>query len=213
MSVATLSRALPPSCPDFPETKYRQATIVCEGPGACQVSALELAQACLPGPVIAVNRAIAFSGRLPIDVWATLDDPHVLWRDWSGHLHPGAKLFSGNDCPNIWMWREILGEDAGGRLYVRSPTYMEDLAEVAVDGAAPMMPTLFHALAWLLQVGCREVRLVGCDMIGTGSPLMESWSPTNDAEHQSRWDIERKLLALSIRQFRARGARLTRWLP
>lgn len=213
MPETALLAPLAPSCPDFPETPYRQATVVCEGPGACFASPLELALACLPGPIIAVNRAIRFADRLPIDVWASMDDPRHLWGWAEPYLDPTTKLFSGNDFPNIWLWREILGEDAGGRLYTRSPTYMEELAEVAVDGAAPMMPTLFHVLAWLLQVGVREVRLVGCDMAGTGSPLMECWDPVENEEHQSRWGIERTLLALSIRQFRARGARLSRWQP
>jgi len=202
---------LAPSCHDFPETKYREATIVCEGPGACFASPRELAVACLTGPIIAVNRAIALGDRIPIDVWATLDDPTALWEEWHEHVHPDAKLFSGNDFPNIWRWRMILGEDGAGRLYTRTPTYMEELKEFSEDGAAPMMPTLFHALAWCLQVGVRHVRLLGCDMRGSGSPLAESWAPEEDETFKVRWEIERKMLALSTKEFRKRGARLERW--
>ena len=204
---------LAPSCPGFPETKYRSATIVCEGPGACLAGALELNQACLPGPIIAVNRAIGLSDRLPIDVWATMDDPLMLWEEWKGSLHEKAKLFSGNDFPNIWRWRMILGEDGSGRLYTRTPTYMEDFKDFTDTGEAPMMPTLFHVLAWCLQVGVKEVRLIGCDMRGTGSPLAGNWDAEEDTTYKIRWEIERRMLALSTKEFRKRGARLERWHP
>ncbi len=213
MAPTLLAEPLAPSCPDFPEKVYRQATIVCEGPGACEASPLELAQALLDGPVIAVNRAIALSDRIPIDFWAMMDEPKMLW-DWGiEQAHASVKFLSGDDYPNIWLWRELLGEDCGGRLYVRSPTYMEALAEVSVDGAAPMMPTLFHVFAWLLQVGVKDVRLIGCDMRGQGSPLSPEWSPIEDEAHQLRWGIERFMVARSIKEYRKRGARLKRWHP
>lgn len=212
--LATATAApLAPAYPLFPETRYRQATVVCEGPSACLASQEALRAALLPGPVIAVNRALAFSQTIPVDVWATMDDPRFLWEWGQEHLHPTTKLFSGSDAPNIWIWRELLGDDAGGRLYARKATYMDELAEYSSDGLAPMLPTIFHVLAWLLQVGAKHVRLVGCDMAGKGSPIGPEWDPFPDQGHALRWSVERELLALSMKHYRARGARIERWQP
>ena len=213
MPAALTEAPLAPACPDFPETRYEAATVICEGPSACQASPEALRAALLDGPVMAVNRALAFSGAVPVDVWATMDDPRFLWTDYQESLHPAAKLFSGHDVPNIWIWREILGEECGGRLYTRTPAYMEDMAEFTDDGKAPMAPTIFHALAWLLQVGVKRVRLVGCDMAGRGSPIGLEWDPIPDLAHELRWNVERGMLALSMKHYRARGARIERWKP
>jgi hypothetical protein len=208
-----------PACPDFPERKYLEATVVCEGPSACRASPTRLREALLPGPVIAVNRALAFSQALPIDVWATMDDPRFLWGWGQEHLHGETKLFSGNDVPNIWLWRELLGETGGDRLYARPPTYMgedQDPGETPPeallwsDGKAPMVPTIFHALAWLLQVGVKRVRLIGCDMQGSGSPIGPDWNPEDDEGHALRWAVERYFMAHSFRHYRAKGARIER---
>jgi hypothetical protein len=75
------------------------------------------------------------------------------------------------------------------------------------------MPTLFHALVWLIQVGVKHVRLIGCDMTGTDSPLMATWSTETNEDFRYRWALERIMLAHTIRQYRARGARLERWRP
>lgn len=195
----------------WPERPLERVTVVCEGPSACEASPDQLFSACLNGPIVAVNRAIAFSDVLPVDAWATMDDPRFLW-DWAqAYLHPTTKLFSGDDTPNILLWRDILTDDGLGRLYTRPPTYMDELAEASEDGKAPMLPTLFHTLAWLLQVGAKHVRLVGCDMQGSGSPLGPEWDPFPDEGHVLRWNVERELLAHSTKHYRARGARIERW--
>jgi hypothetical protein len=209
---ALATAAIAPAYPDWPETAYPTATVVCEGPGACFASPRELNQALLPGPVIAVNRAIKLSDRIPIDMWALMDDPKPLWEFAGDAIHPEVKFLSGNDMPNIWHWRELLGEDCAGRLYAKEPTYMENLAAVTVDGMAPMLSTIFHVLAWLLKVRARHVRLIGCDMRGAGSPLAGRWNADDDEDFKFRWEIERVLLAHCVRQYRARGARLERWL-
>jgi len=182
--------------------------VVCEGPSACYASSEALLGALLPGPCVAVNRAIMFSDVIPFDAWATMDDPRNLWGMAKKHLHERTKLFSGDEAPNILIWRDILGDDVG-KLYTRSPTYMDELT--GSDGLAPMMPTLFHTLAWLLQVGAKRVRLIGCDMEGSGSPIGPEWSPENDRGFHLRWQVEREMLRLSQEHYRARGARIERW--
>lgn len=212
-----------PRCPSWPEVRFQEATVICEGPSACLASHEALRAAILDGPVVAVNRAIAFSAIVPVDAWATLDDPNHLWRWAQPHLHHRTKLFSSDGAPNILWWRDILGDANLGRLYTRQPTYMDELAEFTESGQAPMVPTLFHVLAWLLQVGVKRVRLIGCDMDGTGSPLQLSafassspegrmgWSPTNDEGHHYRWQIEREFLRLSEKHYQKRQARIERW--
>jgi hypothetical protein len=209
MLLATAVR--PPRFPAWPETRHPRATVVCEGPSACLASSEALRASPLDGPVVAVNRAIAFSDRIPFDAWATLDDPRHLWGWAQPHLHQRTKLFSSDGAPNILFWRDILGDANIGRLYTRQPTYMDELADYTEGGQAPMVPTLFHVLAWLLQVGVRHVRLVGCDMDGSGSPLAPTWDRKNDEGHVYRWQVEREFLRLSEKHYRARGARIERW--
>lgn len=225
MLAKALQEPLQPHCADFPEQVYREATVVCEGPSACLAPTQALQAAPLRGPIVAVNRGIAFSDRLPIDVWATLDDPRLLWR-WAQPLLPNrVKFFSSDGAPNILFWRDLLGEYGLGRLYTRQPTYMDELAGYTASGQAPMVPTIFHVLAWLLQVGVKRVRLIGCDMEGTGSPLYLSafgsdseenrmgWDSTADEGHVYRWQVEREFMRLSENHYRKRGARIERWQP
>lgn len=209
MLLATAPR--PPRFPTWPEDRHPRATIVCEGPSACLATSEALRASLLDGPVVAVNRAIAFADRLPFDAWATLDDPNHLWGWAQQYLHPKTKLFSSDGTPNILFWRDILGDVNLGRLYTRPPTYMDELADFTESGEAPMVPTLFHVLAWLLQVGVKHVRLVGCDMDGSGSPLAPTWDRVADEGHVYRWQVEREFLRLSQEQYRARGARIEQW--
>lgn len=158
-----------------------------------------------------MNRAIAFSAIVPFDAWATLDDPNHLWEWAKPSLHPRTKLFSSDGAPNILFWRDILGDAGLGRLYTRQPTYMDELADYTDSGEPPMVPTLFHVLAWLLQVGVKRVRLVGCDMDGSGSPIGPTWSSTTDEGHKYRWQVEREFLKFSEKHYRSRQARIERW--
>jgi hypothetical protein len=194
----------------WPERREVCANVVCEGPSACYASAVDLNAALLNGPCVAVNRAICLSEVIPFDVWAMMDDPRPLFSQYGRHAPDGIRYFSGDDAPNILFWRDLLGAGIG-RLYTRSPSYMDQLACVSPDGAAPMVPTVFHALAWLLQVGVKRVRLIGCDMEGSGSPIGPTWSKHTDEGHELRWEVERKMLELSETHYRARGARIERW--
>jgi hypothetical protein len=161
--------------------------------------------------VVAVNRAIQFADVIPFDCWATLDDPRHLWSWAQPHLHPRAKLFSSDGAPNILFWRDLLGDEQIQRLYTATPTYMDELKDS--EGYPPMLPTLFHVLAWLLRLGVKRVRLVGCDMRGTGSPIAAEWREAEVDGWDYRWEIERELLRLSERKYRAAGARIERWNP
>lgn len=197
---------LQPAYPDFPENGERYANVLCEGPSIL----LALRGDLLPGPTVAVNHALGLSWKLPVDVWATSDDPNHLW-GWSHpHLPPAAKLFSTEN--NCLLWETLLGtEELNERLYGWQPTYMEHLE--TPEQKAPVLPTVMPVLAWLAHVGVEEVRLFGCDMEGQNSPLSaEPYSDEEDIGWEWRWEHERKLLSLAIKKYRERGKRLSRWV-
>lgn len=153
---------------------------------------------------MAINRAIQFSDTVPIDFWATTDDPRNLWTDYQECLHPTTRLFSTRN--NLMVWNSLLPDIQ--RLYHWEPTFMEDL--VVGDELAPLIPTLFPVLAWILRQGTKEVVLLGADMIGSGTPGID-FRPVADDGHEYRWLVERRMLALSMRRYKAQGSRIVRW--
>jgi len=192
----------PPDYPSWPERPEPVATVICEGPSAHGGRQHLLAH--LAGPVVAVNRAIAYSTTTPIDFWATTDDPRMLWDDYSPLLHEGTRIFS--TVNNLLIWKD-LGVDIG-RVYHWPATYMTEFATEEESG--PLIPTLFPVLAWLLRQGTKEVRLLGADMIGSGTPGID-YEPVADEGHEMRWAVERAMLAACMRKYRLTGARIRRW--
>lgn len=194
----------------WPEKPQETVTVICEGPSAYfEREALRRAVRASAGPVVAVNRAIALSCDVPIDMWATTDDPEKgNWDTHSNYMPDGCKLFS-VEC-NLLQWERVLGGE-WGKLYLWHNSYMDELAD-AEEPCPPLVPTLFPLLAWLLSQGVKDLRLIGCDMKGTHSPfIMEHYDHRADRGHELRWIIEREMLAHSIRHYRAKGARITRW--
>lgn len=200
--IATEVAPLIPRAQEWPEKPQERVTLLCEGPSAF-VGAHELL-AHSRGPVVAINRAIAFSPDIPIDFWATTDDPRNLWEWGQPYLHEKTRLFT--TLNNLMCWDEM-GVEAT-RIYHWRSTYMDNL--VGADGLAPLIPTLFPVLAWILQQGTKEVLLLGADMIGSGTPGID-FSPLADEGHALRWSVERRMLALSMRQYRTKGSRIRRW--
>lgn len=186
----------------WPERPQAVATVICEGPSAA--ARPEALARAAKGPVVAVNHAIGFSDRVPIDFWATTDDPRNLWGDYQEALHEETRLFSTEN--QLLVWRDLL--PSIGRVYHWHGTAMKEYA--VGSEPAPAIPTVFPVLAWLLSVGVREVRLLGCDMRGSGTPGI-NFTEEEDEGHGLRWAVERTLLALSMKQYRAKGARIIRW--
>lgn len=191
----------------WPERRLERVTVVCEGPSALRASPADLHAAALDGPIVAVNRAIAFSDVLPIDVWATTDDPRNLWEWAQPHLHDETKLLSVED--KVIVWQKLLPDFS--RLYAWHPSSMDAEGLQDEHGLHPLVPSLFPVLAWLLHVGARDVRLLGVDMVGSGTPFLDDYSDDADEGYQIRWAVEREMLAHTARHYRARGARITRW--
>lgn len=153
---------------------------------------------------MAINRAIQFSDTVPIDFWATTDDPRNLWVDYQECLHPTTRLFSTRN--NLLAWSSLLPDIQ--RLYHWEPTPMDAFA--LGDEDAPLIPTLFPVLAWILRQGTKEVVLIGADMIGSGTPGID-FRPVAEDGYDVRWLVERRMLALSILQYRNKGSRIVRW--
>lgn len=209
--------------------------MLCEGPSLLGARQSDL----LPGPVIAINHALAVSYRLPVDFWASVDSPKNLWEWAQPHLHPETKLFS--TVNNVLIWHEVLqdsivprlyapdderlrelfGDDGsdttlaevmGDRLYAMDPTYMDDWPDV--NGRPALLPSVVFVLAWLASFPeIEEVRLIGCDMRGTNSPL--SVEPYSEEEEDigwvRRWQVERTFISLVTKEYRRRGKRIKRW--
>jgi hypothetical protein len=199
--------ALPPRFAQWPEVPSECVNVLCEGPSIRDLKPEHL----LPGPVVAVNHALSLSGLVPVNVWATIDDPKLLWAWAQPHLHGKAKIFSTEN--NIKFWYDLLGEDGfNERLYCWVPTYMEHLATPEIK--APVIPTVTTTLAWIGNMpAVKRVRLFGCDMVGSNSPLSEeAFSEEEDIGWEFRWDTERTLLALMTKKYRERGKRIERWV-
>lgn len=198
--------------PSWPEIPALSVNVLCEGPSISEVSERDL----LDGPVIAINHAIALSRALPIDFWAKVDRPDILWRWARQHLGRQVKIFTTEN--NILLWEEIIGRQVNDRLYAHRSTFMVPTKDdpdgfLSDDGKHALLPTLTHLLGWLYGIpGVQRVRLFGVDMRGSGSPLAEeAFSEDMDSGWKFRWIVERRLLALSARQFRRCGKRIERW--
>lgn len=203
---------LAPAYPDWPERREANVNVLCEGPSILDFDPANL----LPGPVVAINHTLSMSDRVAVDFWATVDEPKILW-DWAQpHLHPACKLFTTEN--NLGFWGDILGmEVASERLYAKAPSYMEKTewhpAFLGENGHPALLPTLTHVLGWCHALGA-NVRVFGCDMVGSDSPLsIAPFSEREDEGWKFRWAIERSLFALSTKKFRASGKRLERWAP
>jgi hypothetical protein len=200
---------LPRNFPGWPESPEGSVNVLCEGPSLALLEPANL----LHGPVVAVNRALAVSSEVPIDCWATVDQPSNLWEWARPHLGADQALFTVYN--HVGFWEDAIGHDGiNSRLYAWPPTFMgpTETDEGFHDdrGRPPLVPTLFHVLAWLSSlVGTKRVRLFGCDMRGSGSG--ESFSEAMDMGWVFRWRVERRMLALSTRHCRARGQRIERW--
>lgn len=202
--LATTRRVLNPRYPTWPEVPQDVVTVVCEGPSA-HWSQAKLRAYC-KGPVVAVNRAIAYP--VPVDFWATADDPTKLWEWGQAFLHRRTRLFSTHT--SLMIWSELLPDIR--RVYHWPATEMRHPDLEDENGQFPLVPTLFHVLAWLLHLGTKEVRLLGADFMGSGTPFIEwSWKPMTDADYENRWAVERLYLARSMDHYRAKGARIVRW--
>lgn len=191
---------------NWPETPSESCNVLCEGPSIQELDLDDL----LDGPVVAVNHTLALAARgVPIDCWATVDNPTNLWGWAQEYLADDTKLFSTEN--NCLAWWEILGEDCFQRLYVYEPTYMEGFLDD--EGKPPLLPTLMLVFPWLWKVGVKNVRLFGVDMQGSSSPLHsgEVYSTSEDDGWDLRWDVERRLLAITMKKFRDLGGRIERW--
>lgn len=192
-------RSLKDICALWPEIRWPVANVLCEGPSFRTLDH----QALLLGPTIAVNRAIAT--HVPVDFWATSDDPRNLWAWAEPYRHPALRYFSTDQNAHIWV--DLLPGLELQKLYSTHHTEMGRDEQ----GLAVILPTVMPTLAWLLRLGVKRVRLFGADMVGMGSPISGDWKRDPDRSWESRWKIERVLLSHVARIYRGRGARIERW--
>lgn len=202
---------LEPQAPAFaaswPETPCEAVNVICEGPSSWR-NPERLEESLLEGPVVAINRALAFSGYVPVDLWAAIDDPRNLWEWSTPYLAPETKLFTTDS--KVILWQKYIEPGAMEKLYAWHETPMDEMKDE--NGLAPVVPTLFSLLGWLLSTGAKKINLLGADFAGNSSPMLEDWQETPDEGFQLRWGVERKMLALSMRHYRAKGARIERWM-
>lgn len=202
--LAAPSKPKNPRYPSWPEQREEVATVICEGPSAHWNQKKLRAHA--KGPIVAINRAIAYP--IPVDFWATSDDPSRLWEWAQDYLNPKTKLFTTH--VSLMSWKGLVPDIR--RVYHWHASEMREDFLKDENGQYPLIPTLFPVLAWLLHVGVKEVRLLGSDFMGSGTPFIEeSWNPMADDDYQARWNVERLYLARSIDHYRAKGARIKRW--
>jgi len=195
------SRPLKDVCALWPEVRWPVANILCEGPSIRDLDPRRLRL----GPTIAVNRAIA-TPNVPIDFWATSDDPRLLWAWAEPFRHKKLRYFSTDQ--NVGIWLDLLGANLPKLYSVHMTPMGRD-----EKGLAVILPTVLPVLGWLLRCGVTKVRIFGADMLGMGSPISGDWKSNPDAEWHGRWIIERTLFSHAARTYRARGSRIERWSP
>ena len=202
--LATAQKVLNPRYPSWPKVPEEVVTVVCEGPSAHWNQ--KKLKAYAKGPIVAVNRAIAYP--LPFDFWAQADEPTKLW-DWGqDYLHERTRFFTTH--VSLLSWSKLIPDIK--RVYHWEASEMKEDYLEDENGHFPLVPTLFHVLAWLLFLKVKEVRLIGADFMGSGTPFIpESWAPMANPDYENRWAIERLYLARSIDHYRAKGARIKRW--
>lgn len=197
MQPSPVEPPIKPLWPSWPEKPWPEANLLLEGPSILWMQERHL----LFGPTVAVNHAI--SRRVPIDFWATSDHPDKLW-EWSKpHRHEDLRYFTTGD-KYLLKLLDLVGTE---RVYAREATV---IGKDHDRNANILIPTIIPTLAWLLACGVKRVRLFGCDMQGTHSPLHMSLD-FREGDSGGRWVVERVLLSHAIRQYRAAGARIERW--
>lgn len=185
----------------WPEVPWPVINVLVEGPSIKRFDREDL----LYGPTIAVNHALSIPG-LDADFWATTDNPMNLWQ-WSLPFRTEELRFFTTD-QNVGVWHELLGKTGIRRVYSHHLTQM---GLETPDGMPIILPTLIALLGWLSRQKVRRVRLFGCDMKGKGSPLSGGWAAKADPNWESRWKVERILLAYTMRAYRTSGMRIERW--
>lgn len=140
------------------------------------------------------------------DFWATTDNPMNLW-EWSEPYRTDGLRFFTTD-QNLGVWSELLGKRGIRRVY---SSHLTQMGLETPDGMPIILPTLITLLGWLCRQKVKHVRIFGCDMRGQGSPLTGPWRRKADPNWESRWKVERILLAYTMRAYRLTGARIERW--
>ena len=191
----------------WPEVSWPYVNVLCEGPSIKDFDRADL----LKGPIVAVNRAIALQAA-PAHFWATTDDPRHLWAWSEPYRAKGLRYFT-TDTNLLW-WQDILGETGLSKVY---SVEMTDMKQNDENDRITTLPTIMPLLCWLLRLKVQRVRIFGCDMSGIGGsvdgPGYVEWLDKPERSWDSRWHVERVLLAHVTRLYRTTGARVERWAP
>lgn len=163
----------------------------------------------LPGKTLAVNWALRLSERLPVDVWAFVDHPDLLWEIMAPWRTEALELLV---CDNHLI--EVVDlVPASTKIYSAITPFMGE--DKNRKGQRVLLPTIFVALAWLYRIGATHVRVFGADMKGAGTDLSTyeilKYRDEEDEGQAHRWRLERGGFAEAIRLFRADGRRLERF--
>lgn len=185
---------------------WETANILADGPSVLHVREQHL----LPGPTIAVNCALKMEPFVPVDVWAVVDAPDLLWDVMQGHFQDHMDLLTTGN--NMLAWESRLPVK---RILAVEPIYLakDGVQEVDDRGRKILMPTITFTLAYLFKYRKTEhVRVFGADMKGENGPLhpflpfLEEDTPLS----RMRWVAERIAFAQAMRLYRADGRRLER---
>jgi hypothetical protein len=163
----------------------------------------------LPGKTLAVNWALRLSERLPVDVWAFVDHPDLLWEIMAPWRSEELELLV---CDNHIV--EVVDlAPASSKIYSAVTPFLGE--DRNAKGQRVLLPTIFVALGWLYRIGATHVRVFGADMQGTGTDLATyttlQHKQEEDAGQAHRWKLERGGFAEAVRLFRADGRRLERF--
>jgi hypothetical protein len=190
-----------------PDGEWPFANVLADGPSVLQVQEDDL----LPGPTIAINCAIRMQPFVPVDVWASVDSPDLLWDAVEGHFQPEMDVLT--TANNLLAWERHVELP---RILAVEPIYLSKDGVESRDerGRKILMPTMIFVLAYLVKYrNVQHVRVFGADMQGINGPLHPflPFDPVNDEHHDQRWGAERIAFAEATRIFRAEGRQLERF--
>lgn len=184
--------------------------VLCPGPSAPSIRQQDL----LDGPTVAINAAIATD--LPVWCWAMTDNPYNLYESFPQAYQRRDLWFFTLDC---WLWHwERLGVEVTRLFSVEAIQIMlpdangEMRPVLSRRGHRGGMPTIIKVLGWLVScLGAREIKILGADMHGKGSPWTPycRWQPSPQ-EDSDRWELERFLVSRAIRKAREFGCTVYR---
>lgn len=201
-----------------------EATILCPGPS---LDKYDPARDKLDGPVIAIN--VAMAAFPDSDVWAI----HKEFKLLTDGLAEYGTNFDLLDPREVWAmsgWDTNYGKAAES--FHDDPRRKNYIREIPFSGWPRGKPEFAELTGWESRVlwsdlavlcaagkaisrGIKRIRIVGCDMMGTGYGCIDGgplkWKPDEDDLQRRKWRQHRSFLEKAVEEASAHGVEIEVW--